>query len=103
MRLRRAGRLLAGLCGTARTFMAQGRPGMAPAVFEDSARIRARRLTLQVDSLIKAMPLCETNAAKTPTRAVGDLLARLRSYDAALQDFRTNVLGLPAPTAPAQP
>lgn len=101
-RLKRAGRLLAGFCGTARTFMAQGRTGMSPTVYEDSARAKARRLTLQVDSLIKSMPLCETEAAKAPTRVAGELLARLRSYEGALQDFRTNVL-TPPPAAPPQP
>ena len=101
-RMTRAGRLLSGLCGTARNFMAQGRTGMSPMVYEDSSRVRARRLTLQVDSLIKAMPPCETDAAKAPTRIAGELLVRLRSYEAALQDFRTFVLGF-APPPPTQP
>src|SRR6185503_8564653 len=94
-RLKAAGRMLAGLCGTARSFMGQGRPGMKPTVYEDSARVHARRLTLQVDSLIKAMPTCETEAVKAPTRTAADLLGRLKSYEAALQDFRTFVLAAP--------
>ena len=101
-RLKAAGRMLAGLCGTARGFMAQGRPGMSPAFYEDSARVRARRLTLQVDSLIKAMPTCETEAVKAPTRIAASLLLRLKSYEAALQDFRSFV-ATPAPaTVPPQ-
>lgn len=99
-RLRRAGRLLAGLCGTARTFMSQGRPGMQASAYQDSARVKARRLVLQVDSLIKALPTCETSAGGTPTRAAGTLLGRLRSYEAALQEFRTSVA---APTVPPPP
>lgn len=102
-RLTRAGRMLAGLCGTARNFMAQGRSGMSPVVYEDSARVRARRLTLQVDSLIKAMPPCETDAAKAPTRVAADLLARLRSYETALQDFRVFVLGATPPVSTPPP
>jgi len=103
IRLKRAGRLLAGFCGTARTFMAQGRTGMSPTVYEDSARVKARRLTLQVDSLIKAMPACESDAVKAPTRTAAGVLGRLKSYEVALQDFRTSVLGLPPSAATAQP
>jgi hypothetical protein len=102
LRLRQAGRLLAGLCGTARNFMAQGRPGMKPTVYEDSARVHARKLTQQVDSLIKAMPTCETEAVKAPTRIAADLLGRLKNYEAALQDFRSFVLA-PPPPSPSSP
>jgi hypothetical protein len=99
-RLKRAGRLLAGYCGTARTFLSQGRVGMSPTVYEDSARIKARRLTLQVDSLIKALPACATDAAKAPTRLAAGLLARLRNYETALLEFRSGVM---APQTPTQP
>lgn len=98
-RLREAGRMLAGLCGTARTFMTQGRTGMQSAVYEDSARVKARRLVVQIDSLIKTAPACETGAGKTPARAATDVLGRLRSYETALQEFRTTV-ATPVPTAP---
>jgi len=102
-RIRRAGRMLAGLCGTARTFMTQGRAGMQPAVYEDSARVKARRLVVQIDSLIKTAPTCETGAGKTPGRAATDVLERLRSYETALQEFRMTV-ATPAPvTPPAHP
>ena len=33
---RRAGRLLAGLCGSSRGFLKRGRPQMSPTVYEDS-------------------------------------------------------------------
>jgi hypothetical protein len=99
-RLRQAGRLLAGLCGTARTFMTQGRATMQPTVYEDSARVKARRLVLQVDSLIKSVPACETGAAKAPARTAGELLNRLRSYETALQEFRSAVAA-PAAIVPA--
>jgi hypothetical protein len=102
-RLRRAGRLLAGLCGTARTFMRDGRNTMKADVYEDSARVKARRLVLQIDSLIKATPTCDTAAARRPTRAAADVLGRLRSYETALQEFRTTVAApSPTPTAPQQ-
>lgn len=100
-RLREAGRMLAGLCGTARSFMAQGRAGMQAAVYEDSARVKARRLVIQIDSLIKATPTCETGAGKAPARSATEVLGRLRSYETALQEFRTTVAApTPAATAP---
>ncbi len=99
-RLRQAGRLLAGLCGTARNFMSQGRATMQPAVYDDSARVKARRLVLQVDSLIKSVPSCETGAPKAPARTAAELQGRLRSYETALQEFRTAVAA-PAAVAPA--
>lgn len=88
MQLRRAGQMLAGLCGTARRFMTQGRVTMSPTVYEDSMRLKARRLTGQIDSLIKAMPACQTDSSQDPKRAAAVLTTRLKSYDTALQDFR---------------
>jgi hypothetical protein len=102
-RLRRAGRMLAGLCGTARTFMRQGRTGMQPTVYEDSMRLKARRLALVVDTLVKAMTPCQADAGKTPARVAADLALRLKSYETALQEFRAATLA-PTPAAPlAQP
>src|SRR6266704_5148922 len=40
---RRAGRLLAGLCGSSRGFLKRGRPQMTPTVYEDSVQLTARR------------------------------------------------------------
>ena len=103
LRVRRAGRMLSGLCGTARTFMRDGRSTMKADVYEDSARVKARRLVLQIDSLIKATPTCDTAAVKRPARAAADVLGRLRSYETALQEFRTIVATPnPAPTVPQQ-
>ena len=94
MRLKQAARRLAGLCGTARGFMTSGRPRMQASAYQDSTGIKARRLTLQVDSLIRATPICELNAARRPDSTVAGLLTRLRAYEGALRDFRA-AIGLP--------
>jgi len=95
-RLREAGQMLAGLCGTARSFMAQGRAAMQPSVYEDSARVKARRLVVQIDSLIKTVPACEAAGGKTPAQVAGTVLGRLRSFETALQEFRT-IVATPVP------
>src|SRR2546428_8124414 len=64
---RRAGRFLAGLCGSSRGFLKRGRPQMTPTVYEDSVQLTARRLGTQVDSMIKYTATCEDSAAPTPT------------------------------------
>ncbi len=91
---RRAGRLLGGLCGSARAFMARGRARMNPTVYADSTRIMARRLATQIDSLIAYMPTCEQGAAKTPGPVATDLGKKMKSYETALQDFRA-AIGFP--------
>ncbi len=91
---RRAGRFLAGVCGSARAFMARGRPYLKPAVYEDSSRVKARRLTSQMDSLIAYMPVCEQSAGATPVPVAADLGKRVKAYDAVVRDFRLAV-GLP--------
>ena len=91
---RRAGRLLAGLCGSARAFMGRGRPYMKPAVYEDSTRLKARRLTTQMDSLISYTTSCEQTATATPVPVAAELTKRMKSYDGVLRDFRLAV-GLP--------
>src|SRR5947199_5816690 len=91
---RRAGRLLGGLCGSARAFMGRGRPYMKPAVYEDSTRLKARRLTTQMDSLISYTTSCEQTATATPVPVATELTKRLKSYDAVLREFRLAV-GLP--------
>jgi len=98
---RRAGRLLVGLCGSARAFMARGRPYMKPAVYEDSIRLKARRLTAQMDSLIAYMAVCEQTASATPAPVAGELNKRMKSYDAVLREFRLAV-GLPVKADSAQ-
>ncbi len=91
---RRAGRFLAGLCGSSRGFLKRGRPQMTPTVYEDSVQMKARRLVTQVDSMIKYTTTCEDSAAATPTPAAVGLGKRMKSYDAALRDFRV-AIGLP--------
>ena len=91
---RRAGRLLAGLCGSERAFMGRGRPYMKPAVYEDSTRLKARRLTTQMDSLIAYTTSCEQTATATPVPVAAELTKRMKSYDGVLRDFRLAV-GLP--------
>src|SRR6267143_4571707 len=91
---RRAGRFLAGLCGSSRGFLKRGRPQMSPIVYEDSVQLKARKLITQVDSLIKYTTTCEDSAGATPNSAVVGLGKRMKSYDAALRDFRV-AIGLP--------
>ncbi len=91
---RRAGRFLAGLCGSSRGFLKRGRPQMNPTVYEDSAQLKAKRLITQVDSLIKFTTTCEDSAAAATNSTVVGLGKRMKSYDAALRDYRL-ALGLP--------
>lgn len=91
---RRAGRLLSGLCGSGRAFLKRGRPQMSPTVYEDSVQLKAKLLVTQVDSLIKYTTTCEDSAAAAPGAAVLGLGKRMKSYDAALRDFRV-AIGLP--------
>src|SRR3989454_950032 len=90
----RAGRSLAGLCGSARTFMRRGRPALNPTVYTDSIQPIARRLVTQLDSLIAFTPTCEQNAAAAPVPIPTDLRKRMKTYDPSLRDFRV-ALGLP--------
>jgi hypothetical protein len=91
LRLKQAARRLGGLCGTARGFMTSGRAKMQPTAYQDSTRLKARRLTVQIDSIIRAAPTCEMNAARQPDSTVAGLLLRIRAYEAALRDFRVAV------------
>lgn len=96
--LRMAGQRLGGLCGSAGSFMRQGRARMSHAAYADSARTLARRLNQQVDSVLAFLPTCQREGGKKPTATATALIARLRSYEGALQKFR-EVAVLP----PAQP
>jgi len=87
-RLKQAARRLGGLCGTARGFMTAGRAKMQPTAYQDSTRLKARRLSLQVDSLIRSAPNCESSAARQPDSTAASLLTRIKAYDTALKDFR---------------
>jgi hypothetical protein len=91
---RRAGRFLAGLCGSGRAFMRRGRPQLATTVYEDTVRLKARRLVTQIDSLIAFTPTCEDSAGASPGPTSTALGKRIKTYDATLRDFRLAV-GLP--------
>jgi hypothetical protein len=91
---RLAGRRLSGLCGSSRAFMKRGRPQMSPTVYDDSVQLKAKRLVTQVDSLIKYTTTCEDSATVAPGATVVGLGKRMKSYDAALRDFRL-AIGLP--------
>jgi hypothetical protein len=99
--LRMAGQRLGGLCGSAGSFMRQGRARMSHAAYVDSARTLARRLNQQVDSVIAFLPTCQREGGKKPAVTAATLLARLRSYESALQKFREVAVLPPAqPTTP---
>jgi hypothetical protein len=99
---RRAGRLLAGLCGSARGFLARGRPQMKPAVYEDTTRVKARQLTARLDSLITYVPTCEKGAAASTGPVATELEKRMKLYEVALNEFR-GAIGLPVRTDSSQP
>ncbi|HEU5259918.1 MAG TPA: hypothetical protein VFU41_00695 [Gemmatimonadales bacterium] len=91
---RRAGRFLAGLCGSARGFLARGRRQMNPTAYEDSTLLLARRLTARIDSLIAYTPTCERDAVALPDATATELTKRMKVYDTAFRDFRA-AIGLP--------
>jgi hypothetical protein len=86
---RRAARRLGGLCGTARSFIGSGRPRMKPTAYSDSLRILAKQVTTRLDSLTNSLPVCEKTAGQDATSVATALTARLKSYDDALQAFRS--------------
>jgi hypothetical protein len=91
---RRSGRLLAGLCGSSRAFLTRGRPRLTPTVYSDTVRFLARRLVTQIDSLIAYTSNCEQEAVATPSPTAAEVAKRMKTYDAALRDFRL-AIGLP--------
>jgi hypothetical protein len=91
---RRAGRFLAGVCGSGRAFFRRGRPQMTPTVYEDSARVKAKRLVAQLDTLIAYAVTCEQQGAAAPDVTATELGKRMKAYDTALRDFRL-AIGLP--------
>jgi hypothetical protein len=91
LRQRQAGQRLGGLCATARSFIATGRPKMQATAYEDSMRVAARQLAVRVDSVFKALPTCTTSAARAPAPIAADLVKRLVAYEAALATFRAGL------------
>jgi hypothetical protein len=88
---RRAARRLAGLCGTARSFIVSGRPKMKPTAYADSMRVLAKQLTTRLDSLTNALPTCEKTAGSDPNAVATALTGKLKNYDDALLAFRTGL------------
>lgn len=88
---RRAGRFLAGLCGSARAFLRRGRPQMNSTAYADSARLMARRLLTQMDSLIAYAPSCEHDGRATPQATADALTKHMKTYDTALRDFKVAI------------
>jgi hypothetical protein len=84
---RRAARRLGGLCGSARSFIASGRPKMQSTAYEDTVRVLAKQLTTRLDSLTRALPTCEQTAGRDPTVATS-LTNKLKTYEDALLAFR---------------
>ncbi|HXF94894.1 MAG TPA: hypothetical protein VNI61_02210 [Gemmatimonadales bacterium] len=91
---RRAYRRLGGYCSSARSFMTGGRAQMQAVAYEDTVRIKARRLAQRVDDIIAYTRACETEAAGAPTKVSAELVRRLQAYEQALADFRA-AIGLP--------
>ncbi len=102
VKLAQAGRRLGGLCGSAHTFMGPGRVQMRATAYDDSVRTHARKLALQIDSVIGYMPTCQHTAFRTPNKTAADVLGLIRSYEGALRIFRTDV-GLNRPPALPSP
>lgn len=95
-----AARRLGGLCGSARSFMRQGRAKMAHTAYQDSVRVIARRLNTRIDSVLEFLPTCQRQAASKPAETSAELISLLRSYEAVLQAFREAVI-LPQAAAAA--
>lgn len=95
--LRMAGQRLGGLCGSAGSFMRQGRARMAHTAYGDSARLLARRLSQEIDSILAFLPRCQREGGKAPTATAATLVSRLRDYEGALQKFRGILAQAPVP------
>src|SRR5436189_219429 len=60
---RRAGRFLAGLCGSSRGFLKRGRPQMSPTVYEDS--LQPERLTFILLTAVMPIPTFGPGSSNT--------------------------------------
>lgn len=94
---RRAARRLGGLCGSARSFILIARPKMQPTAYADSMRVLAKQVTMRLDSLNSALPVCEKTAGADPATVAGTLTTRLKNYDDALLSFKTAQAALGKP------
>ena len=70
---------------------------MQATAYADSLRLLAKQLTLRLDSLNSALPVCEKSAGSDPATVTTTLTGRLKNYDDALLAFRS-ALGKPDST-----
>jgi hypothetical protein len=99
---RRAGKLLAGYCGTARGFMRTGVARMSATAYPaGDNRTIAKKVVTQIDSVIRESTTCEQQAAHDPKGSVDRLTTIIGSYEAAIAAWRA-MMGFPlvAPTRP---
>jgi hypothetical protein len=98
----KAGKLLAGYCGTARGFMRTGVARMPSTAYPaGDSRTIAKQVVIQIDSVIRESTTCEQQAARDPNGSVDRLVAIMRGYETAIAAWRAMV-GLP-PLAPTRP
>jgi hypothetical protein len=103
-RLKRAGKLLAGYCGTGRGFMRQGVIKMSSTAYaEGDNRKIAKQVVIQIDSISRETTSCEQQAARDPKTSVQHLTAFLESYEAAVASWRAMVGLPPIPTRQGKP
>lgn len=101
--LKRAGKLLAGFCGTGRGFMRTGIAKMPNSAYEGDNRKIARQVVTQIDSVAKATNACEQQAARDPKTSVDHLMPLIQSYEAAIAAWRSMVGLPPLPTRTVKP
>ncbi|HWZ27659.1 MAG TPA: hypothetical protein VNX15_03805 [Gemmatimonadales bacterium] len=100
--IKKAGKLLAGYCGTARGFMRTGVARMSATAYTvGDNRTIARQVVTQIDSVIRESTTCEQQAAHDAKGSVDRLVPILRSYETAIAAWRAMV-GLP-PLPPTRP
>ena len=102
--LERAGKLLAGYCGTGRGFMRSGVVHMSSTAYpEGDNRKIARQVVIQIDSVIKQSIACEARGRHDPTGTVDLLVPVIRSYETAIAAWRGMIGVPPIPTRTANP
>lgn len=87
-RIRQEARRLAVWCGSARSFIAQGRPRMNFRLFDEPQRTPSRALAIQVDSVAALLPVCQREALGAPESVVKRLVERITHYEAAVGVWR---------------
>lgn len=102
--LRRAGKLLAGFCGTGRGFMRTGVARMSSTAYPtgDNRKI-ARQVVIQIDSVARETTTCEQIAGKDPKTSVQHLTPLLMSYEASIAAWRAMIGLPPIPTRNTKP